>query len=67
MITPIEDPYSPRSSHKYYVAEVTKHFQNVDSLARDHIFNSMYFLQLLEKYNFPQNQPPIQPLNLQQK
>lgn len=64
---PKEDPYSPRSSNQYYIAEVAKHFRNMDSLARDHIFNSLYFLQLLAAYSSPQNLPEVYPLSLKQK
>ena len=31
-IKPIDDPYSPRSAHRYYAAEVLKHYKNTDSL-----------------------------------
>lgn len=64
---PKENPYLPRSTSQYYVAEVVKHFRNMDSLARDHIFNSLYFLQLLAGYSLPQNLPEIYPLSLKQK
>jgi hypothetical protein len=46
---------------------VGKHYLNMDSLVRDHIFNSIYFLQLLAKYNSPHNQPSVYPLTLLQK
>lgn len=52
-IKPIEDPYSPHSSKRYYVAEVLKHYKNTESLVFEHIFNSIFFLQLLAKYNLP--------------
>jgi hypothetical protein len=66
IMVPRENPYSPTCS-QYYVSEVVKHFKNMDSLARDHIFNSLYFLQLLAAYSKPQYLPEIYPLSLKQK
>jgi hypothetical protein len=66
IVLPKEDPYSPRCSSEYYVVEVVKHYRNMDSLARDHIFNSLYFLQLLASYSKPQSLPEVYPLSLKQ-
>ena len=65
--TALEDPYESSPTHTYYTTEIVKHHHNHDSMARDHILNSLYFLQLLYKYNNPLNQPEILPLNLIQK
>jgi hypothetical protein len=66
-ISPIEDPYSPRSASKYYVAEVLKQYLNPDSLVREHLFSSLYFLQMLSVYALPDNQPPSHALPLPQR
>jgi hypothetical protein len=63
IVLPKHNPYSPRNS-QYYVGEVVRHYRNMDSLARDHLFNSLYFLQLLVAYASPQNLPEVYLLSL---
>jgi hypothetical protein len=66
IVTPLEDPYSPRSASKYYVAEAIKHYHEMESLVREHLFCSLYFLQLLQNYAIYSEQPPVTPLQLPQ-
>lgn len=56
------DPYAVRGrSSNYYVTEVLKGYKTKESLVREHLFNSLYFLELLAKYNntpdFTQDKP----------
>jgi hypothetical protein len=51
----------------FYITEVLRTYMEPDSLARDSILNSIFFLQLLGQYNSPKLQPNISPLTLSQK
>jgi hypothetical protein len=46
---------------------VVKGYLDKESLVRDHIFNSLYFLELLAKYNNTTDFAADKPINLPQK
>ncbi len=60
------DPYTPRNKDNYYIAEAIKGYQDRESLVRDHLFNSIYFLELLDKYNNTSDFAEDKPINLPQ-
>ena len=45
------DPYTSKNKQQYYVAEAVKDYKYRESAIRDHLFNSIYFLELLTHYN----------------
>jgi CTD small phosphatase-like protein 2 len=47
--TSASNPYEVAS--KYYVDELTKNYMGRDSLIREHLFSSMYYLQMLKQYD----------------
>ena len=58
MVTRLDDPKvasktntNPYTEGVYYVAEAVRDYLKKDSLIRDHIFNSIFFLELLAQYN----------------
>lgn len=78
MVTKINTPLNTTSNglclkeeqlidRDFYVTEVIRTYMEPDSLARDSILNSIFFLQLLGHYNVPKLQPKITPLTLSQK
>lgn len=60
------DPYTDRSKEKYYVAEAVKGYLDKESAVRDHLFNSIYFLELLVSYNNTLDYAQDKPINLPQ-
>lgn len=51
----------------FYITEVLRTYMESDSLSRDSILNSIFFLQLLGQYDNHKLQSNIQPLTLSTK
>lgn len=47
------DPYTPKSHHIYYVSEILRAYKEQNSLARDHLINSLHQLRTLSKIKGP--------------
>lgn len=60
------DPYCQKKKEKYYVAEAIKNYMDRDSAVRDHLFNSLYFLELLVDYDNTSKYAEDKPINLPQ-
>ena len=73
MVTHMDDPKvasnvssNPYREGVYYVAEAIKDYLKKDSLIRDHIFNSIFFLELLAQYNNTPDYAEDKPIYLPQ-
>jgi hypothetical protein len=73
MVTRLEDPKvasqantNPYTEGVYYVAEAIRDYLKKDSLIRDHIFNSIFFLELLTQYNNTSDYAEDKPIYLPQ-
>ncbi len=64
---PASNSFIERQNSKYYISEVIKGYLNKESLVRDHLFNSLYFLELLVKYNNTSDYAADKPIVLPQK
>ena len=61
------DPYTTtRNKYSYYVAEAVRGYLDRESQVRDHLFNSIYFLELLEHYNNTKFYSEDKPINFPQ-
>lgn len=60
------ESYCKKKKEKYYVAEAVNNYLDRDSAARDHLFNSLYFLELLVDYDNTSKYAEDKPIHLPQ-